>query len=329
MQALNSNDAESPSGTFRPQMNSMLHKENAENQRQQSHMFRWQTNAQLCRPIAKIFPSITAKSRYDKGVFEVVLTKDTKPQSLQEESSIEEKREHTKRFQPKYRNRLCYFTKRKILSSNLRLCQKPIQDKTSVGYSANQSIESTTLRGEKNVADDYKENPKEKYTYKQINYLQFSSKINKTGNNENIFTKFDENTITDSKRKLKRPLVDGKVVSMLRRLGTTLSHEIFDKSTNSSTPFVTQIMSPTKSKPRWTRQLNDDEILLDFNSAISEVLPQVIGEQKPKVSDKYCVPEIMAVKQAKRKLTYQVSVDEYVSQYIYPVLPEGLSISLV
>nr|XP_036224984.1 protein phyllopod-like [Bactrocera oleae] len=115
---------------------------------------------------------------------------------------------------------------------------------------------------------------------------------------------------------------------MLRRLGTTLSHNIFNKNSNSSKLLVPQIMSPTESKPRWTRKLDDDEIVLHFNSAISEVLPQVIEDQQQKLSDKSCVP-IMNVKQAKRKLTYQVSVDEDVSQCIYNVLPEGLSISLV
>ncbi|XP_011193783.2 protein phyllopod [Zeugodacus cucurbitae] len=313
LQALNSNDAESPSGTFRPQMNSMLHKENAENQPQQSrNMCHWQTNAHLCRPIAKVLPSITAKAR-DNGVMcEVLLTKDTMAHSVREESLNEKKGVYTKIFKPKCRHRLCY-AKPKRLSKNLRLRQKHVQYKTSVGCSTNQAHQannkSIALCEEQNIANDFVYNSNE---------------------HKNIFTKLDDHALVmDNNHWLKRPLVDGKVVSMLRRLGTTLSHELRQKSTSSSTLSVTQIMSPTKSKPRWTRQLDEDEILLDFNSAISEVLPQVIGAQQQQFGDKYCVPEVMAVKQARRKLTYQVSVDEDVSQYIYPVLPEGLSISLV
>ncbi|XP_020814829.1 protein phyllopod [Drosophila serrata] len=69
-----------------------------------------------------------------------------------------------------------------------------------------------------------------------------------------------------------QPSVDGKVVAMFRRLGTTLSREQQSSSayTTSSAP---QIMSPSKERPRWTRDLDEDEILLEFDSAISEVLP--------------------------------------------------------
>lgn len=299
-------------------MNSMIHKENSENQCQNSqNMSHWQTNSQLCRPIATVLPNITAKLRYDEGI------------SLQEENLIEEKKKYTTRYQPRCRNQLCYSTKQKMLPRNLRIRQKLVKHKTFVGQSVNLSINTEGTCEENIVAYDLKENPKEKCSYKQINYFQLASEINKIGNNANIFTKIDENGINDNKQCLKRPLIDGKVVSMLRRLGTTLSHNIFNKNSNSSKLLVPQIMSPTESKPRWTRKLDDDEIVLHFNSAISEVLPQVIEDQQQKLSDKSCVPEIMTVKQAKRKLTYQVSVDEDVSQCIYNVLPEGLSISLV
>lgn len=32
-------------------------------------------------------------------------------------------------------------------------------------------------------------------------------------------------------------------------------------------------MSPAKERPRWSRDLDEDEVLLEFDSAISEVLP--------------------------------------------------------
>ncbi|KAH8254689.1 hypothetical protein KR032_011656 [Drosophila birchii] len=76
-----------------------------------------------------------------------------------------------------------------------------------------------------------------------------------------------------------QPSVDGKVVAMFRRLGTTLSREQQSSSaaTNSSAP---QIMSPLKERPRWTRDLDEDEILLEFDSAISEVLPTTTNARR-------------------------------------------------
>ncbi|KAH8301383.1 hypothetical protein KR059_001742 [Drosophila kikkawai] len=70
-----------------------------------------------------------------------------------------------------------------------------------------------------------------------------------------------------------QPSVDGKVVAMFRRLGTTLSREQQSNTASTNSSSVPQIMSPLKERPRWTRALDEDEILLEFDSAISEVLP--------------------------------------------------------
>ncbi|XP_022225074.2 protein phyllopod [Drosophila obscura] len=79
-----------------------------------------------------------------------------------------------------------------------------------------------------------------------------------------------------------QPSVDGKVVAMFRRLGTTLSREspmdgqqseLSAPTTSTASPRPPQIMSPTKQRPRWSRTLDDDEVLLEFDSVISEVLP--------------------------------------------------------
>ncbi|EDV37557.2 uncharacterized protein Dana_GF11350 [Drosophila ananassae] len=75
-----------------------------------------------------------------------------------------------------------------------------------------------------------------------------------------------------------QPSVDGKVVAMFRRLGTTLSREeppvtSHSSSTSCNPPRPPQIMSPAKERPRWSRVLDEDEVLLEFDSAISEVLP--------------------------------------------------------
>lgn len=63
-----------------------------------------------------------------------------------------------------------------------------------------------------------------------------------------------------------RPLIDGKVVSMLRRCGTTLTREKEDNQ-------KPQIMSPRKKQKQvWTRQVDENEIVIDFNLAITEVI---------------------------------------------------------
>lgn len=78
-------------------------------------------------------------------------------------------------------------------------------------------------------------------------------------------------------QRLPAPRVDGKVVAMFRRLGTTLSVEQEAQEEGELEPKPTarplRIMSPAKQRARWTRTLDDDEILLEFDSAISEVLP--------------------------------------------------------
>lgn len=98
---------------------------------------------------------------------------------------------------------------------------------------------------------------------------------------------------------LPKPTVDGKVVAMLRRLGTNLSREFRNGNGNNATAAeqLPQIMSPTKPKsPKWLRPLEDDEILLNFDASISEVLPS-LSDQLTHVSSMV----------ARKKLTFQVS----------------------
>ncbi|EDV56029.1 protein phyllopod [Drosophila erecta] len=81
---------------------------------------------------------------------------------------------------------------------------------------------------------------------------------------------------TPTYQRFPQPSVDGKVVAMFRRLGTTLSREEPAASAAASVPACSklpQIMSPFEERPRWTRDLDEDEILLEFDTAISEVLP--------------------------------------------------------
>ena len=87
------------------------------------------------------------------------------------------------------------------------------------------------------------------------------------------------------KQYLPKPTIDGKVVSMLRRLGTTLSREPQQNgkeqdthNNNNNKNNLPQIMSPTKPKAKWWRPLDDDEILVNFDSSISEVLPSLADQ---------------------------------------------------
>ncbi|KAH8305940.1 hypothetical protein KR018_004980 [Drosophila ironensis] len=77
-----------------------------------------------------------------------------------------------------------------------------------------------------------------------------------------------------------QPSVDGKVVAMFRRLGTTLSREEPSEDSQKSSPRPPQIMSPAKQRPRWSRTLEEDEILLEFDSAITEVLPPTTSARR-------------------------------------------------
>ncbi|KAH8384882.1 hypothetical protein KR093_011334 [Drosophila rubida] len=136
------------------------------------------------------------------------------------------------------------------------------------------------------------------------------------------------------------PRVDGKVVAMFRRLGTTLSAEQGrEEPTPSKRPV--RIMSPAKQRPRWTRTLDDDEILLEFDSAISEVLPSTtlprvttarrcLGYQfTHEAAEAEMDAEVAAaatenVVKDNRKVTHQAHANLAGLQ-----LPRGLSITLV
>ncbi|KAI9583183.1 protein phyllopod [Glossina fuscipes] len=103
---------------------------------------------------------------------------------------------------------------------------------------------------------------------------------------------------------LRKPLVDGKVIAMLRRIGTTLSRESIIKSNNDhkSTMMVEQhlpqIMSPTKAKQRWSRPLADDEIVLNFEATVTEVLTAALTTDSNNTN------------KLRKRLTYQMSLQE-------------------
>lgn len=109
--------------------------------------------------------------------------------------------------------------------------------------------------------------------------------------------------------KFPAPLVDGKVVAMLRRLGTTLSAEATDQGANNQNDPASntngrrqlpKIMSPAKPKAKWTRPLDADEISVMFDNSIQEVLPQLLANR---FSSDNSTSE-PAIPDARRKLNY-------------------------
>ncbi|KAH8297183.1 hypothetical protein KR044_006148 [Drosophila immigrans] len=90
-------------------------------------------------------------------------------------------------------------------------------------------------------------------------------------------------------QRLPTPRVDGKVVAMFRRIGTSLCAEQSHEEEPLPTKRPLRIMSPAKQRPRWTRTLDDDEILLEFDSAISEVLPRTTVPRARETTARRCL----------------------------------------
>lgn len=145
-------------------------------------------------------------------------------------------------------------------------------------------------------------------------------------------------------QRLQAPRVDGKVVAMFRRLGTTLSLETQQREEGEEemeprpTARTVRIMSPAKQRPRWTRTLDDDEILLEFDSAISEVLPTAQAEPAPTTARRRLRYQFTEAAEANGKaenhksaavevdLTHQTQSQMNLAGL---QLPRGLSITLV
>lgn len=153
-------------------------------------------------------------------------------------------------------------------------------------------------------------------------------------------------------QRFQAPRVDGKVVAMFRRLGTTLSTEQVKELEESKEPLdpmpterPLRIMSPAKQRPRWTRALDDDEILLEFDSVISEVLPsstpaplltaarrrlcyQFTSEQETDAEVEVEVETAEQVTKDNRKSVFKFTHQKHVNLAGLQ-LPQGLSITLI
>uniref|UniRef100_A0A1B0A7E5 ZAD domain-containing protein n=1 Tax=Glossina pallidipes TaxID=7398 RepID=A0A1B0A7E5_GLOPL len=144
---------------------------------------------------------------------------------------------------------------------------------------------------------------------KANDYMKSSKSQNLVNNALQARHQQDDSKSTEShKTYLRKPLVDGKVIAMLRRIGTTLSRESIIKSNNDHKSMMVQqqqlpqIMSPTKAKQRWSRPLADDEIVLNFEATVTEVLPAALTTQISNDSNN--------TNKLRKRLTYQMSLQE-------------------
>ncbi|KAH8405146.1 hypothetical protein KR222_005431, partial [Zaprionus bogoriensis] len=144
---------------------------------------------------------------------------------------------------------------------------------------------------------------------------------------------------TQTHQRLPAARVDGKVVAMFRRLGTTLSlerEEEQQQQQQQQEPLPTarplRIMSPAKQRPRWTRCLDDDEILLEFDSAISEVLPAAAPAATSTTARRRLRYQLTEAQAQAAKSSPEVDVSHQTESRVSLAalqLPRGLSITLV
>lgn len=132
---------------------------------------------------------------------------------------------------------------------------------------------------------------------------------------------------------------------MFRRLGTTLSNEQTQEQEQEqeqrSTAPLNRIMSPAKRRPRWTRQLDEDEILLEFDGAIGEVLPSMqpitakrrLSYQSKGEAEAETAAELKVEQELELKFELELAVSQVNHQAELQLeqlqLPQGLSITLI
>lgn len=310
MQALNSNDAESPSGTFRSHMNNMVPEKGAGSQHAAKPIA-------ICRPVAQVRP--------------LQLTQTSEAENVQipnNNGNTKAMQHYGKRNFRLKLGRCLRSVQRKKSMQNCCICGVGIVVRMRVGYKKCLKTKCSKCR-------------KAMLMNKLIKEIKSQVEVIEKSVPEKI-------QIQSEKQFLKRPLIDGKVVSSLRRLGTTLSRDISQENSNScKQKQLPHIMSPVKQKPLFTRQLEEDEILFDFNTAISEVLPNIvkamdnIENSEEKKFAARCLKfeecsnnnKTTQVKFAgERQESHIATTSETIPlemQHIYHLIPKGLSISLI
>lgn len=293
LQALNSNDSDNPSGTFRsPQMNSMVTKKGSPSSKANN------MSDVSTKPVAQVRPQL--KNQPDSNMISHLLPKKNtqttrKPSTKRCEYYYLSKRtilraKRIKKTLQKTRTLhnccVCGRTiKRKILTTSSKaktLGMKCRKCRDTIHW-RNMYLKTVILeKKQKQQQQQQQQTPNE--TKASLMSQSHASLVNSNSQSSIHNKNCSTSQISYQPRQYQRPLIDGKVVSMLRRLGTTLSRDGISSSTNNNQP---PIMSPAKKKPqKWTRNIDDNEIVINFNTAITEVLP---------------------IRNIRRRLTYQIS----------------------
>ncbi|XP_023294376.2 protein phyllopod [Lucilia cuprina] len=297
LQALNSNDAESPSGTFRSHLNSgnVMQDEKSSGSKKQ---------VAVCRPIAQVKPRQLAEQEQLVTALQHVNT----PPEQTEQTSRSETEDNSKpmsKINFNKRNFRLQLAKR----VGARVQQKSMQQcscgKYMVVRAAKTSLKMPTqtalkcrkcrefsrlkacyLRSIVQVERELSQREAPLFIARNPQNLVIETETateieiteNESQSIQQNHTQQQQQSPPQQIRQqfLPKPTVDGKVVSMLRRLGTTLTREPQENESNTST--LPQIMSPTKPKSKWLRPLEDDEVLVNFDTSISEVLPSLADQ---------------------------------------------------
>ncbi|XP_073847078.1 phyllopod [Musca autumnalis] len=286
LQALNSNDAESPSGTFRSHLNSgnVMQDEKSSGSKKQTA---------VCRPIARVSPQQQTQPIDEQSQSLVTTNSNTNDQTpdvpmmnaaVEEDRDADLKPSHKINFNKRH-FRVQLARRGRLQHKNMLLCDcgKYIVIRKS----------SVKFFNAKKLSAQPKCRQCREVTRMRNSYMRSIVQVERElaireaplYPTERQYGQRERNEIEQPQQQRlhlpKHPTVDGKIVAMLRRLGTHLSRESHsgNGSNDTTTERLPQIMSPTKPKsPKWLRPLEDDEILLNFDSSISEVLPTLSDE---------------------------------------------------
>ncbi|XP_061391673.1 protein phyllopod [Musca vetustissima] len=293
LQALNSNDAESPSGTFRSHLNSG-------NVMQDEKSSGSKKKIAVCRPIARVSPQQQPQPMAEQSPSPVVTTSHSSVEAqdvtMENVEVVNEPEPEDLDLKP---NHKINFNKRNFRVQLARRGHS--QHKNMLMCSCGKYIvirsSSTKFFKVKASAAQPKCRQCRDLTRMRASYMRSIVQVEQElaireaplyaaegqyAPAAEVAEQPQQNQQQSQQRlHLPKPTVDGKVVAMLRRLGTHLSRESDNGNGCSDTTVerLPQIMSPTKPKsPKWLRPLEDDEILLNFDTSISEVLPSLADQ---------------------------------------------------
>ncbi|KAM7341895.1 phyllopod [Cochliomyia hominivorax] len=367
LQALNSNDAESPSGTFRSHLNSGHVMQDGKSSGSSKKQIA------VCRPIAQVKPrQLTDHEEFNEPHCQTEQSSYVEIEPEQFVAEINESNKPVNKINFNKRNFRLQLAKRvggaKMQHKSMQQCSCGKYIVVRSNKNSSKTPPTKTLKCRKcrefsrlkacymrSIIQVEKElsqreaplyiarNPQNLVIQNENETVSLENERAAENESQSIKQQQTQQSPPQSIRHqyLPKPTVDGKVVSMLRRLGTTLSREPQENGSdnNSNTRTLPQIMSPPKPKSKWLRPLEDDEILVNFDTSISEVLPS-LADQFTTVNNTLT---------ARKRLTFQASetaevidlCEEDVAEELMEVitepedftnafnLPKGLTITLV